>query len=176
MEKSLNLLSEVYSLNDFNAKYGFEFDFLCSENLCLVDCEYEIRGNTICYKYQLNRLFQVKNFKYPQILKLLINLIQFKKYYCDYLIEIHLDNLYVDLNLIPKFLKRDILYQKKNYLKEILVLAFYLIDQKKDFKYYEVSGFFMEYKSSLLNKLKVLDEDDEVLNLLWKEYEIYLSN
>lgn len=36
MEKSSNLLSEVYSLNDFNARYEYEFDYLISDNICMV--------------------------------------------------------------------------------------------------------------------------------------------
>lgn len=175
MEKSSNLLNEIYSLSDFNAKYKFEFDYLCTENICMVDCSYEIRGKTVQYKYNLERLNKIHNLKYEFILRLLINLIQLKKHYKDYLVEINLDNLYVDLNLIPKFLKRDVLYQKKDYLKDILVLAFYLIDQKKDFNYYEVSGFFTEYKSKLLNKIKVMEYDEDVLEALWEAYEIFIS-
>lgn len=173
MEKSSNLLSEVYSLNDFNARYEYEFDYLISDNLCMVNCGYEIKGKTIVFKYDLNCLKNINDLSYELVLKLLINLIQFKKYYQSYLVEINLENLFVDINQIPKFLKRDILYQKKSYVKEILILAFYLIDKKRSFNDYEVSGFFIKYKSDLLNKLKKLEDEEEIFNLLWKEYEVF---
>lgn len=168
MEKQLESLHEIYLLSHFKAKHSFEFDFITSESICLVDCDYALRGNTIHFDYQLADLFKLDKLDYTHSLQFLLNMVVFMDYYNQFEVNFDLDNLYYDYNYIPKFLKRDIAYHKLDYLQQIQYLAFYLIDEKHDYHYYQNSGFLISYKSKLLEKIKEVESIVELKQCLKK--------
>lgn len=147
-------LSKYYNITAFEAKHDFEFSYLVQPNICLVDCEYEIKVKTIYFYYEIKNEKTILHLPEKYKCLYLFNLIYFLPCYQEYKLSFDEDNLYYDINFVPKFLKRDVSYHKIHYLDDIKITSLWLLDSKHDLSYYRINGLFIEYSNRLLNEIK----------------------